>query len=52
MTGRKSDKHVTALSERDWERFLEVLEEDEPNEDLKQAARRHDELIQDGGRTT
>lgn len=37
--------HTTTLSEEDFERFLDALEEDEPNDNLKKAVQRHNEFI-------
>jgi uncharacterized protein (DUF1778 family) len=37
--------NTTVLSERDWETFQEALEEEEPNENLKKAAQKHNELM-------
>ena len=38
---------VTTLSERDAEKFMEALEETEPNEKLKEAIEAHNDLIDD-----
>ena len=39
--------HTVTLSDRDRDTFLELLEEDTPNEELKEAARRREELFND-----
>jgi uncharacterized protein (DUF1778 family) len=38
---------TTKLSERDYDRFLEMLEEDEPNENLKKAMKRCNKMFTD-----
>lgn len=42
---RRPYAKTTTLSDRDRERFEETLEEEEPNENLKEAARAHNEML-------
>ena len=39
--------HTVTLSDRDRDMFLDLLDDDTPNEELKEAARRREELFND-----
>ncbi len=36
------------LSERDWELFMEAIRKEEPNDNLKKAVKRHNQILNDG----